>query len=196
MSETRTKHIFTIECFAVLMDALCTVVVEKGRAAFIPAPMVHLIWTRLRNLTARFLAAVARGPIPPRKPGAIAKPAAAPAAAPDAAPPPKPRRKRLTLPCREAWLYRMLPETGFARFGLQHLLGDPEFTGFLAANPRLIRILAPLYNAMGIELPDEPPFFPDQPPITESRRHILFGTPDPDRQDAPMPLRNCKFRPA
>jgi hypothetical protein len=194
VSETRAP--FTIECFAVIMDALCTVVAEKGRAAYIPAPMVHLIWTRLRNLTARFLAALARGPIPPRKPRPITKPAVTPETAPETEPPPKPRRKRLTLPSRESWLYRLLPETGFARFSLQHLLSDPEFAGFLAANPRLVRILTPLYNAMGIDLPPEPPFAPNLPPIADSRRHILFGAPEPSHDDAPIPPHECKFRPA
>ncbi|OYW02823.1 MAG: hypothetical protein B7Z58_05905 [Acidiphilium sp. 37-64-53] len=169
------------------MDALCTVVAEKGRAAYIPAPMVHLIWARLRNLTARFLAALARGPQPPGKQRPAPKPQTMAIAEPDIAQPPKPHRKRLTLPRREAWLYRMLPETGFARFSLQHLLSDPEFAGFLEANPRLIRILTPLYNAMGIDLPTEPPFGPDPPP--DSRRHIIFGAPEPDaaEPDAPQP---------
>ncbi|MBW4036391.1 MAG: hypothetical protein HIU90_13045, partial [Proteobacteria bacterium] len=68
MSETPAQPPYTVQCFAFVMDALCTVIAEKGRAAYIPAPLVHLIWTRLRNLVVRFLAAVARGPVPPRKP--------------------------------------------------------------------------------------------------------------------------------
>ncbi|OYW02111.1 MAG: hypothetical protein B7Z58_08775, partial [Acidiphilium sp. 37-64-53] len=104
------------------------------------------------------------------------------------------RRKRLTLPCREAWLYRLIPETGFTRFTLQHILSDPEFAGFLQANPRLIRILTPLYNAMGIDLPTEPPFGPAPPP--DSRRHILFGTPDPTQSESPTPDQDFKIQPA
>jgi hypothetical protein len=188
------------------MDALCTVIAEKGRAAYIPAPLVHLIWTRLRNLVVRFLAAVARGPVSPRKPRPAAKPApeAAPESTPESTPgstpepdPNRPaRRKRITLPRRESWLYRLLPETGFVRFTLQHLLSDPEFAGLLQANPALIRILTPLYNAMGIDLPTEPPFGPDPPP--DSRRHILFGAsprndPDPEPDLQPPPI---KFRQA
>ncbi|MCW8306928.1 hypothetical protein AruPA_07755 [Acidiphilium sp. PA] len=201
VSETRAQPPFTIVCFATVMDALCAVVAEKGRAAFIPAPMVHLIWTRLRNLTARFLAALARGAHPARPNRPAPKPQARPNAEPAAAPSDQPRRKRLTLPRREAWLYRLLPETGFARFGLQHLLSDAEFTGFLQANPKLIRILAPLYHAMGIDLPAEPPFFPDHPPIVDSRRHVLFGAPEPDPSEPatpapPPPGPDCKNRPA
>ncbi|WP_288005989.1 hypothetical protein [Acidiphilium sp.] len=200
MSETQPQPPYTVQCFAFVMDSLCTVIAEKGRAAYIPAPMVHLIWTRLRNLVVRFLAALDRGPIPPRAQRPVAKPAQAPDVTPEAEPPPfKPRRKRLTLPRRESWLYRLLPETGFARFSLQHLLGDPEFAGLLQANPKLIRILAPLYNAMGIDLPSEPPFGPDPPP--DSRRHILFGAPSldapkPDQQEPPAQARDLKNRPA
>ncbi|MBW4035962.1 MAG: hypothetical protein HIU90_10860 [Proteobacteria bacterium] len=190
MSETSAQPPFTIVCFAKVMDALCAIVAEKGRAAHIPAPMVHLIWTRLRNLTARFLAALARGAQPTRPKRPAPKPQAAAITEPDTAQTHQPRRKRLTLPRSEAWLYRLLPETGFARFTLQHLLGDPTFAGLLQANPKLIRILTPLYNAMGVELPTEPPFFPDQPPVTESRRHIIFGAPEPDapEPDAPEPV--------
>ncbi len=174
------------------MDALCTVIAEKGRAAYIPAPLVHLIWARLRNLVVRFLAAVARGPVPPRKPRPVAKPAPQAESTPE---PNRPaRRKRITLPRRESWLYRLLPETGFVRFTLQHLLSDPEFAGLLQANPALIRILTPLYNAMGIDLPTEPPFGPDPPP--DSRRHILFGAAQPDQTHAPTPIFDLEIRPA
>ena len=174
-----------------MMNALCDTVAEHGPAGYVPVPMVNLIWIRLQNLTTRFLAALARGPMPPRaKPTPKPTPEAQPEPPPEQ--PPRARRKRLTLPCREAWLYRLIPETGFTRFTLQHILADPEFAGFLAANPKLIRILTPLYNAMGIDLPTEPPFAPDPPP--DSRRHILFGAPEPSHDDAPIPPHECKFR--
>ena len=139
-----------------MMNALCDTVAEHGPAGYVPVPMVNLIWTRLQNLTTRFLAALARGPIPPRaKPTPKPTPEIPPESQPQPEQPPRALRKRLTLPCREAWLYRLIPETGFTRFTLQHILADPEFAGFLQANPKLIRILTPLYNAMGIDLPTE-----------------------------------------
>ncbi|MCW8306755.1 hypothetical protein AruPA_06880 [Acidiphilium sp. PA] len=193
MRATPTNPPFVIRCFIVMMNALCDAVAEHGPAGYVPIPMVNRIWTRLQNLTTRFLAALARGPIQPR-----AKPAAKPTPEPnpEAQPtePPRARRKRLTLPCREAWLYRLIPETGFTRFALQTILTDPEFAGLLEANPRLIRILAPLYHAMGIDLPAQPPVTPTPPP--DSRRHILFGTPDPTPLDTPPPNQDFKIQPA
>ncbi|MCW8306789.1 hypothetical protein AruPA_07050 [Acidiphilium sp. PA] len=193
MRATPTNPPFVIRCFIVMMNALCDAVAEHGPAGYVPIPMVNRIWTRLQNLTTRFLAALARGPIQPR-----AKPAAKPTPEPnpEAQPtePPRARRKRLTLPCREAWLYRLIPETGFTRFALQTILTDPEFAGLLEANPRLIRILAPLYHAMGIDLPAQPPVTTSPPP--DSRRHILFGTSDPTPPDTQTPTPHFKIQPA
>ncbi|WP_288005864.1 hypothetical protein [Acidiphilium sp.] len=195
MSATPANPPFVIRCFIVMMNALCDTVAEHGPAGYVPVPMVNLIWTRLQNLTTRFLAALARGPIPPRaKPTPKPTPEIPHEAQPQPEQPPRARRKRLTLPCREAWLYRLIPETGFTRFTLQHILADPEFAGFLAANPKLIRILTPLYNAMGIDLPTEPPFAPDPPP--DSRRHIIFGTPDCAASESPTPDQDFKIQSA
>jgi hypothetical protein len=88
---------------------------------------------------------------------------------------PDPAKPRL-FPYTFAWLCVAVPSLprrfGAAQFGgqLQHLLGDPEMMGLIAASPRMRRTLRPLLWMLGIEasLIRPPPPPPPPPPVVET----------------------------
>ena len=94
------------------------------------------------------------------------------------------------LPRGQAWLVKMMQPTIGALSQLKALLAAPEVVALLAARPNLLRILAPLYNAMA---------YPPEPRIGARRRK---PEPDPANPDAtgtdaakpPRKPRRRKFR--
>ena len=115
---------------------------REGRVG---APLIVLVWTRLRRLSLRFAslaAAVREG----RLAGAAARGRAdpRPALAPRA---PQPHR----LPSGFGWLIRFVPEAPAYGSLVQHWLEDPELATLLAEAPQAGRILRPLCRMLGVE---------------------------------------------
>ena len=120
-------------------------------------PLIHLIWTRVRRLGARFAALAARvraGALRSLAP-ARRRAASRPASPAPASPPPPPR-----LPNGFAWLVRLVGREAAGCGGqLQLLLTDPEFATLIAATPQMGRVLRPLCRMLGVE----PPALPARP---------------------------------
>jgi hypothetical protein len=139
--------------FALIIEGICQAVARRGgRLDGIAAPLIVLIWTRLRRLATRFARDAETPPAPSR---------------PAAKRPARPLRSRPhPLPRRKAWLLLLVPETASGASQLRHFLADPEVSRLLAAAPHLRRTLRPLCLALGIRLalalpPPLPP--PSQP---------------------------------
>jgi hypothetical protein len=119
------------------------------------APLLTLLWDRLRRLAQRFAALAARAQAgtlrPPRR--RTAKPRQRP---------PNPNR----LPQGFGWLVRLVQETACQGSQLNHLLQtDPEMQALLKAAPQAARLLRPLCRMLAVR-PDPgiiPPL-PKRPP--------------------------------
>jgi hypothetical protein len=106
------------------------------------APLVNLLLARIRRLTNRFNALIAR--LAAGQPAAPYRPRTRPARA---APP----AEILRLPRDYFWLIRLLPYEA-AGYGsqLQAMLADPQTAALLAAAPEAGRILRPLCRLLAI----------------------------------------------
>jgi hypothetical protein len=127
---------------ALILDGLCRVAGACGSTDRALAPMMLLLWARLRRMAARFerLAAQVRSASLPAAPAATPRPM-------PRAPRPRPARR---LPRGFAWLIRLAPEAAGYGGQLQHMLADPEMVALLAAEPKLGRILRPLCRMLAI----------------------------------------------
>ena len=90
------------DAFALIMERLCQTVAAQSYRERMAAPLILLIWTRLRRLAARFAALAARVRAGTLRSRAPARRAASRPASPPASPPP-PR-----LPNDFAWLVRLV----------------------------------------------------------------------------------------
>ena len=104
----------------------------------------------------------------------FARPPAAPWAVPWTAPPATPpaAAPKLRLPGHRAWLCCLCPGGAAARSRMQHLLEDPEMRALLAASPRLMALVRPLFHILGVVLPAalQPPKPPRKPRKPRPRR--------------------------
>lgn len=162
------------ERLAAIIAWLAGCVAEQGRSQRLAGPLVVAIWTRLRRISAQFLA-LAATPIPPARPAPAGHNAAPrPPAQADRLP-----RRKPAMPYGARWLLRLIPGTAASLAQLETLLRDPEMAALLAADPRLGRLLRPLCWMLGVH-----PSL--APPPRRRRRPNAQATP-PDEADAADP---------
>ena len=139
--------------FTRIIAMLCEIVTTQGMRQRRDGRLTILIYIYVRQVARRFLDRATAPPGPrenvPRGPRIPAP--GAPTAAPRTrrVPPEGPQ-----LPRGQAWLVKMMQPSVSAFSQLKALLSEPEFVALLAARPNLVRLLAPLYNA--IACPPEP----------------------------------------
>jgi len=128
---------------APIIAGLCRAVASRAAADRALAPLLVLVWSRLRRMAARFacLAGRADAGAPPSR--GVPRPSG---------PRPFGSRERLHpgLPGGFAWLVRLVPEAACHGAQLQHLLSDPGVAALLAATPRAGRVLRPLCRMLGV----------------------------------------------
>ena len=92
--------------------------------------------------------------------------------APPAAPATQPATRPLRLPGHRAWLACLCLGGAAAGSRMQHLLEDPEMRALLAASPRLMALVRPLFHILGVVLPAalQPPKRPRKPRAPRPRR--------------------------
>ncbi len=138
------------ERFGLLIEGLCRAIAARSAVSRLAAPLLLLLWPRLRRMAARFARLAARfraGRLPARP--AARRPGRS-------GPPPQP------LPKTSAWLVRLVPAAAAQAAQLQHLLADPELAALLAAAPQAGRVLRPLCRMLGVAPPGPPA--PPRPP--------------------------------
>ncbi|MGC9271602.1 hypothetical protein, partial [Acidiphilium sp.] len=123
----------------------------QGRARRMAGPLVVLIWVRVARLAARFMASLARGPVPARpsrdRAGARREPAPRPGC-------------DVALPRDFGWLRRLLPgdacscaAAAVVQALVRDVISDPEVVAQIAINPALGRVLRPFCHLLGLKLP-------------------------------------------
>jgi len=130
---------------APIIAGLCRAVASQAVAHRALAPLLVLVWSRLRRMAARFACLAGRadaGALPSR---GVPRPRAS-------GPRPSGSRERLPpgLPSGFAWLVRLVPEAACYGAQLQHLLSDPAVAALLAATPHAGRVLRPLCRMLGV----------------------------------------------
>lgn len=184
--------------FDLIIDGLCRAIAANQPSGPTAAPLMFLLWNRLRRMAIRFAAIAVRvhaGTLRSPTRARVKKPLPLPSrfgSQPDQArgdglrtpfdsarrASPRPPR----LPNKFAWLLRLIPAVACSRSQLQHLLlSDPEIEALLSAAPQMRRMLRSLCRMLGIRLPKSHPIWepikpsPDllPPPITDppSRAH-------------------------
>ncbi len=126
---------------APIIAGLCRAVASQAVAHRALAPLLVLVWSRLRRMAARFASLAGRadaGALPSRS---VPRPHASG---------PRPSGSRERLPGGFAWLVRLVPEAACYGAQLQHLLSDPGVAALLAAAPRAGNVLRPLCRMLGV----------------------------------------------
>jgi hypothetical protein len=138
---------------AQIIEGLRAAVAGRGPKAGAAAPLIVLVWTRLRRLSERFVALAAAVQAGRLSASHAARPRADPVA------PSPPRALALSPPARlpggVGWLLRLVPEAVGARSQLEFWLADPELASLLKEAPQAGRILRPLCRMLGIPLGPE-----------------------------------------
>jgi hypothetical protein len=133
--------------FALALEGVCRALAVHMAANRAVAPLLMLVWARLRRAVSRFGALAARaaaGPLPPPR-ARSARAGLRPST-------PYPR-----LPDGFGWLIRLVPGLGAYHNRLQYLLGEPEMAALLAAFPQAARILRPLCRMLAVPSATLPP---------------------------------------
>ena len=141
--ETPTP-IYASDRFTSIIEGLCRVLTKHGRARFITAPVLLLIWNRIirmarrfASLTERYCAGTLAEPAPARSRGTSPRPARVPASE--------------ALPGHFRWLVNMIPEAEAIAGDVCWLLQRPEMEELIDMAPQVGRILRPLCRMLGIE---------------------------------------------
>ena len=168
--------------FACILAGICQMVAARGGRDHAAAPMVVLVWSRLRRMVTRFTALVARmeaGTL--RAPQPRARPSPAEPRSTATAP-------ALRLPSGHLWLVRFVQETIQHSGQVQHLLTDPDMIRLLALAPQQAgRIIRPLCRMLGVPAPEAAKL----PPRLARRRKSKVGAkrriepPEPPRFSIP-----------
>ena len=158
------------ERFALIMDSFCAAVARRGGMKILAAPLIVLIWRRLRRIKLRFIHYAITPPPPPR-PGRQRPPA-----------PPKPKPP-IALPRHKAWLLLLVPETAQIAPQLQNFIAQPDVEALLATNPQFARMLRPLCRMLRIPLT---PALRAPAPLPEAAPAATL-TPQPPPQAAEPP---------
>lgn len=156
--------------FAGIVDLLCRAVAAHGPRTAFAAPVIVLLWSRLRRAARRIDAlasALAAGtPLPPPRKDPRRN---------------RPRRTHGTAtPRRFAWLLP-LPEAATAASRLRTLIADPAFAPLMESDARFGRILRPLCHSLGIAQPEPLRRItgnrPRKPPPPPRHRNYIFAPP-------------------
>ncbi len=169
------------ERFVRIIDGLCFAVAARGAGGVLTAPLLVLLWGRLRRMATRMTRAAARL-------AAGIQPATRPrrAAARPSRPPP------LRLPRRFAWVVVVVPGTAVYGVYLQALLADPLMAP-LAAVPSVRRMLNPLCQMLGVPARGSRPprrparATPPEPTLTAPLRRGMDGDANGPGVAAPPP---------
>ena len=135
------------ERLAQIIEVLCAGVAARGGRQHSLSPLVIVVWSYFKRLSARFDRLVLRV-----RAGKAARPARtrpASNAAPPTASRPEPKPK-LRLPTSLFWLRYLAPQTAPLHGSLRLLLCDPEMVALLEREPQAGRLLRPLCRALGI----------------------------------------------
>jgi hypothetical protein len=164
-----------------IIDALCAAIAARGAGWVLTAPLLFLLWRRLRRIATRATNVAARlaagAPLPAIR--------SRPKSPRPARPPP------LRLPGSHAWLVRLIPATAGYGSQLQYLLADPDMAPLLAS-PSLRRMLNPLCRMLGIPKPPAPRPPPSPNPAAAAPRPLVTDHargPFPPGSD-PLPSAN------
>jgi hypothetical protein len=129
------------DAVSTIIEAMCRAIAARAAKDVLRAPLLVLLFLRLRRLSRRLAGVAARAAagtlrtLPRRRP--------APAA------PPRPRPPQ-RLPRSLAALVRLAPEAAGYGSQLRHLLSRPETAAALAEAPHLARYLRPLCGLLGV----------------------------------------------
>jgi hypothetical protein len=125
-----------------LIDGLCAAVAAHGVRGLLTAPLILLLWSRLRRMAVRARRLANR------------MAAGAPLSTPrrQAAPRSRPSRPYVRLPRGVLWLVKVVPATASGAAGLRFLLDDPEMAA-LTDSPPMRRLLRPLCRMLGVKPP-------------------------------------------
>jgi hypothetical protein len=131
------------ERLAALIDGLCKAVAAHGVRGLLTAPLMLLLWSRLRRMEgrARRLASriAAGAPLSvARRRGLVPRSARS--------------RPYTRLPRGVLWLVKVVPGTASGAASLQFLLADPDMAA-LAQAPPMRRLLRPLCRMLGVRPP-------------------------------------------
>jgi hypothetical protein len=155
-----------------MVQLLLGLIARHGHMRRVPAPLVVMVWQRVRaiatqvaDLMARMQAGTLRRYPHRRRPG----PRVAPRRPPTASP----------LPQGHAWLVALIQETAVGAAHLQQVLAHPDLPAHLQAAPQLRRALRPLCRMLGVRLPPPPAAPPSGPPAP---------APEPPLAKAPGPV--------
>jgi hypothetical protein len=169
------------ERFARIIDELCKAIAAHGIRGLMTAPLLFLLWSRLKRMATRARALAAR-----LDAGADLSVARQRRAAPRPARQPPPR-----LPYGVAWLIRMVPAAAPSGSQLRSLLTSPEMAA-LATAPSMRRLLRPLCRMLGVRPPPlskrATPPLADPLPIVQPSPAPSLPPDDPPRRP-PAPLR-------
>jgi len=158
--------------FTWFVEGLCKAIGSDAHRRRVDAVLVLEIWARVRRLSERFLALVARvqsGRLPRRR----SPPKSALYEAHEVTPhpdwsalrpnPPQGGREKDAVTAGAAragllrefgWVRTLLPETGQYAGVLSYLLRDPELAALLAKAPEAGRMLRPLCHLLGVQAPE------------------------------------------
>jgi hypothetical protein len=154
---------------ATLIEGLCRAVAAHGVRGLLTAPLLLLLWARLRRMAGRARNLARR------------LEAGAPLSRPRPKAPPRTPSPYIRLPRGLAWLVRAVPATAAGASQLQFLLADPQMAE-LAQSPPMRRLLRPLCRLLGVAPPAADPPPPEASPPASSP----CAPPEP-RAAAPPP---------
>lgn len=158
--------------FALFIFGLCQLVVARGPARGVAAPILAAIRDRLSRLTIRFCVLALRLQSRRRSYQGTRRhicerqdSPASPSCSPN---PENPSRRRMgkrspRLPNYFGWLLDLVPDAAEFCGALEVLLSDPEFTALRLDFPQVLRALHYLGQMLGIPIPDSTPFTPATP---------------------------------
>ena len=141
--------------FAAVIRDLCQRIFQSGPGIPALAPFIQLLLNALQRKARRLerlLTLWQAGRLPQPRPQR-----------PHAAPREPESPKRLRLPCRRAWLVRMIQPTAVFGCHLELLLTHPDIQALIAATPQAGRILRPVLRMLGVH-PTPPILFRPAPP--------------------------------
>lgn len=129
--------------FSAIIEGLCRAVASRAAASPTLAPLLLIVWSRLRRMTRRFASLAGR--VAGRVGGRIT--VGSPRRDGDG---PRPSEQRERLPRGFGWLVRLVPEAGSHGAQLQGLLSEPGMAELLAVAPQAKRVLRPLCRMLAV----------------------------------------------
>ncbi len=158
-------HPSPAERLAAVIDGICTAIAAHGVRGLLTAPLLLLLWSRLRRMAGRARRLSAR--IAAGQPLAVPRPRTARTA---------PARPYIRLSRSFAWLVRAVPATASGASQLQFLLSDPDMAELAQTKP-MRRLLRPLCRLLGV-----------QPPVATPPPPPAAAAPQPMPQATAPPL--------